>query len=88
MGLCKKPLAFHLATYTAKFYFEWMPFCLILRSKMRQNGIHSKFSFAAEGGGILFTQPHTFETAFLFHNIREPDWLSEWHGFLVPVVSD
>ena len=36
-------------------------FCLILLYKMRQNIAHSKFSFAAEGGGILFTHPQDFQ---------------------------
>ncbi len=55
VGLCKKPPAFRLPAYAAKFYFEWTLFCLILRSKMRQNSVHSKFPFAAEGGKRLFT---------------------------------
>jgi len=31
------------------------PFSLILRSKINENSVHSKYHFAAEGGGILFT---------------------------------
>ncbi len=32
-------------------------------SRNQKNHVHSKFSFAAVGGGKLFTQPHTFRTA-------------------------
>jgi len=31
---------------------------LILLRKTNENSVHSKFPFAAKGGGILFTQPH------------------------------
>jgi hypothetical protein len=53
-----------LAAGTANNCFEWTPFFIILLHKMIKNGVHSKFSFAA-AGGILFTQPHTFQTALL-----------------------
>ena len=39
----------------AKQYFERTLFSLILRSKINENSVRSKKSFAAEGGGILFT---------------------------------
>ncbi len=57
MGLCKKPPAFHLAACATKCHFKQTSFSLILRSKINENDVCLKFYFAAEGGGILFTQP-------------------------------
>ncbi len=49
-------------------------FCLILLCKMRQNIVHLKLSFAAEGGGILFTQPYTYKIWYT----------SSWRGHFCP----
>ena len=57
MGLCKKAGGRPLAAYAAKLYFERTLFSLILLRKINENSVRSKFPFAAEGGGILFTQP-------------------------------
>ena len=46
-----------LAAGIANNCFEWTPFFIISRSEMIKNGVHSKFSFAATGGGMLSTQP-------------------------------
>ena len=58
-GLCKKPQSFlcSMAACAAKLYFEWTSFFMISRSEIIKNDVHSKLSFAAEGGKILFTQP-------------------------------
>ncbi len=62
MMLCKKAGGHYFAANIAKQYFERTLFSLILRSKINENSVRSKLSFAAEGGGILFTQPRTYET--------------------------
>jgi hypothetical protein len=49
-----------LAACAANNYFERTLFFLILQSKMRKNNVRSKLSFAAVGGGILFTQRQGF----------------------------
>ena len=53
-------------------------FSLILRSKISENSVRSKLSFAAVGGGILFTQPHYWAAVqwsdghnFLFFSIQQ-----------------
>jgi hypothetical protein len=43
----------------AKLYLDRDIFFLILRSKIRKKMSLSKEYFAAAGGKILFTQPHT-----------------------------
>ena len=55
--LCEKSPAFHLAACAAKCYFKQTWFSLILLCKINENHVCLKFSFAAEGGGILFTKP-------------------------------
>jgi hypothetical protein len=58
MRLCKKAGGLHFSANAEKQYFERTLFSLILRSQTIENSVRSKLSFAAVGGGILFTQPH------------------------------
>ena len=61
-GLCNKFHDFLLPAGVAKNYFEHASFFMILQSKIMKNEACSKFSFTAEGGGILFTNPHLQES--------------------------
>jgi hypothetical protein len=73
MRLCKKPPAFHLAAGTAKKYSFQIAILIDFAKQNQSKWRSEKFSFAATGGGILFTQPQErFETFYATpHNIRQ-----------------
>ena len=73
---CVKSLKLSLAAEAAKLYSGWTLFFQISFCEIRKNNVHPKLSFAAEGSGILFTQPQVlFYRAggkiFMGHPVRK-----------------